>query len=387
MRMRRWLAGGCLALTLEAGSIELLGPAGRTIARSQQTERGDGSGQFLELAMFPAPGVTGFSRVQLWTSKRDAGKYTRLRLQEKELQLPEPQRIARELYDFSIANYSNPNAALAENRVAVLCGTTEPTLRVMNLTALTVGRAIALPAQARQVAWRPGSAEIWTAHAGASNQVSISDPVTERVVGSIPLRQNQQAVPVALQFSASGRTAYVVLRLPDGTTDRGLVLVIDPVTRQIRSTVTLGTNSPTSAALSPDGSVLYVAGTSLNDLNTAEPSIVHVDLLTNTVSLAALGLAIAPDQILIHPGGQRIYFTFPSTFGLDEYDVQARRVLRRIALPRLIVPQHLEFTPNGDVMFVRDGLGQQAIHLDVETGEVLDVQAIPAGPGVSLVRP
>jgi hypothetical protein len=372
---------------LEAGVVELLGPSGRTAARSQQTERADGTGHFLEVAIFPAPGVSGFSRVQLWTSKREAGKYTRVRLQEKELQLPDPQRIARELYDFPLANFSTPNAAVGENRMAVLCGGTDFTLRFLNLQSLTVGRAIVLPPLARQAVLRPGVGEVWVTHGGTSNQISISDPVSERVVGAIPFRLNPQAVPVALFFSPSGRTAYAVVRNPESSTDRGYVFVIDPATRQVRNQISLGTTSPTSALLSPDGSTIYIAGTSLNDLNTAEPSMTYFDTFTNLSSVAAIGLPIAPDQMALHPNGLRIYWAFAFTFGLDEYDVQARRVIRRIALPRLIQPQGLEFNPNGDVLMIRDANGQLATHLDPESGEILDTQAIPAGPGAAIFRP
>ena len=371
---------------LSAGVMELLGPGSRQAARNQQVDRLDGTGQFIELTIFPAQGVSGFSRVQVWTSKREAGKYTRLKLQERELQIPDPIRIARDPYDFPFPIFSTANAALAENRVAILCGVTDFTVRLLNMQALTVGRPIALPVLARNIALRPGNGEIWVTHAGTLNQISISDPQTERVVASIPFRLNPQAVPVALFFSNSGRTAYAVVRNPESGTDRGFVFLFDPVTRQPRAQVSLGTTSPQSAVLSPDGATIYIAGASLNDFNTAEPSMSYFDTLTNTSSVVTLGLPIIPEQILINPAGTRIYWNFPSTFGLDEYDTQSRRVLRRIALPRLIQPQGLEFTPNGDIITVRDVLGQSAIHIDAESGEILDTQSIPAGPSVTLPR-
>lgn len=384
--MRILLLLFCFPL-LHAGVVELLGPASRQPARNQQVDRADGTGHFLEVAIFPSPGVSGFSRVQLWTSKREAGKYTRVRLQEKELQLPDPQRIARELYEFPLTNYSNPNSAAAENRMAVLCGGVDSTLRFLNLQTLTVGKPVALPAQARQIALRPGNGEAWVTHAGNSNQLSISDPLTERMVASIPLRLNPQAVPVALFFSASGRTVYVVVRNPASTTDRGYVFLFDPLTRLQKGQFSLGTTSPVSALLSPDGATIYIAGTSLNDLNTAVPGMTYFDTLTGTSSVAAIGLAIAPEHMALHPNGLRIFWAFPSTFGLDEYDVQARRVIRRIPLTRFIEPQGLEFSPAGDVLIIRDATGLFATHLDPETGEILETQAIPAGPSATVLRP
>lgn len=370
-----------------AGVVELLGPGSRQVARNQQTERADGTGQFWEIAVFPAPGVNGFSRLQVWQSKREAGKYTRVRIQERELQIPEAQRIARELYDFSIPLYANPNSALAENRMAVLCGTTENTLRLVSVQSLAVGRSIALPAAARALALRPGQSEVWVAHGGASNQISIVDMVGERVAASIPLRLNPQVVPVGVFFSASGRNAYVVVRHAESTTDRGFVIVIDPAARTIRAQVSLGTTTPQAAVLSPDGNALYIGGASINEAGVSEPSLSTFETVTNTVSLTAGGLPAVPEQLALHPNGLRIFIPFPTTFALDEYDVQARRVVRRVQLPRLLVPQNLEFSPNGDVLIVRDTAGQQALHLDPESGEVLDSQVIPAGPGVAVVRP
>ena len=371
---------------LSAGVIELLGPGSRQAARNQQVDRLDGTGQFIELTIFPAQGVTGFSRVQVWTSKREAGKYTRLKLQERELQIPDPIRIARDPYDFPFPIFSTANAALTESRIAILCGGAEFTVRLLNMQALTVGRPIALPPLARNIALRPGNGEIWVTHSGTSNQISISDPQTERVVATIPFRLNPQAIPVALFFSNSGRTAYAVVRNPESSTDRGYVFLFDPLTRQQKAQISLGTTTPQSAVLSPDGSTIYIAGASLNDFNTAEPSMSYFDTLSNTTSVAALGLPIIPDQILINPAGTRIFWTFPSTFGLDEYDTQSRRVVRRISLPRLIQPQGLEITPNGDIITLRDALGLSAIHIDAESGEILDTQAIPAGPSITLPR-
>ncbi len=370
-----------------AGIIELSGPGSRQASRNQIVDRADGTGQFLELAIYPSVGVNGFSKVQLWTSKRDAGKYTRVKLQEKELQLPDASRVARELYEFPYPAITSPNYALGENRVAILCGTTDFTIRLLNVQALTVSPAIPLPALARNLALRPGAGEAWTAHSGASNQVAITDLSAARLIGSIPLRLSPQAAPVALLFSNSGRTAFAVVRNPDSTTDRGYVFVIDAATRQIRSQVSLGTNVPQSAVLAPDGATIYIAGTSLNELNTPEPSIVSYDPLTNAFSVAASGLPVIPDQLAVHPNGTRLYWLATPTATLDEYDVQGRRLLRRIVLPRPIQPQSIEITPNGDILFVRDGAGQAALHIDSGSGEILDTQIIPAGLGVSLFRP
>ena len=374
-------------LLVIAGIVELLGPGSRQASRNQVAERADGTGHFLELAVFPSAGVNGFSKVQLWTSKRVAGKYSRIKLQEQELQIPDPSRIAKELYDFPYPAFASQNSAAAENRVAILCGTTDFTVRSLSVQALSVGPAIAVPAQARSISLRPGASEVWVTHAGSVNQISISDLNTARLVGTIPFRLNPQAVPVALLFSNSGRTAYAVVRNPESTADRGFVFLIDTATRQVRSQLSLGTTVPQSAVFGPDGATLYIAGTSLNDLNTAEPSLTYFDTYTNAFSVAAFGLPIVPDQLTIHPNGTRLYWLAPLAAAMDEFDVQSRRVIRRILLPRPIQVQNLEISPTGDILFIRDGGNQVALHLDAESGAILDTQNIPAGPGVALFRP
>lgn len=374
-------------LLVIAGIFELLGPGSRQASRNQVADRADGTGHFLELAVFPSAGVNGFSKVQLWTSKRITGKYSRIKLQEQELQIPDPSRIAKELYDFPYPAFASQNSATAENRVAILCGTTDFTVRSLSVQSLSVGPAIAVPAQARSISLRPGASEVWVTHAGSVNQISISDLNTARLVGTIPFRLNPQAVPVALLFSNSGRTAYAVVRNPESTADRGYVFLIDAATRQVRSQLSLGTTVPQSAILGPDGATLYIAGTSLNDLNTAEPSLTYFDTYTNAFSVAAFGLPIVPDQLTIHPNGTRLYWLAPLAAAMDEFDVQSRRVIRRILLPRPIQVQNLEISPTGDILFIRDGGNQVALHLDAESGEILDTQNIPAGPGVALFRP
>lgn len=362
-------------LCLVMAAVELLGPGQRRVSRMQLSDRADGSGQFLEVVF--TPGAAGTSRVQLWTSQRTSGNYTRRQLQERELPLAAPVAVAREY----------PLLGQGEGRVAVLTGGTENTVRMLSVGGLTVARPVVVPGQARLIALRPESAEVWTAHQGALSQLTAVEPGLERVVGTVPLRLNQQAALVGLHFSADGRTAYVVVRNEEGATERGVVIVVDAVGRTVRTTIPLGGTRPLSSALSPDGSLLYVGGTTLNELNVASPSLSYVDTFTGVPAVAAIGLAFAPEVLVMQPNGTRLYWPAASVFGLEEFDVQGRRVVRRISLPRFMVPQSYDVTPGGELMVVRDAQGQSAVHLDLETGQTLDVQAIPAGISVVTVRP
>jgi hypothetical protein len=370
-----------IAAPLAAGVAELLGPGNRPASRARATERTDGTAQFQELVIYPAPGVNGFSRVQTWTTRREAGRLTRIRLSDRELQIPDPQRIARELPEF-------PLIAGAETRIVVLGNTpTEPVLRILNLAAGTVGRSIVLPAGARIPQLRANSNELWTAHSGVANQISITDLNTERVAANIQLRLNPQAQIIAFFFTANARTAYVVTRNTDTPNERGTILIIDVPTRAIRGQISLATNTPSAAVLAPDNNTIHIFGTSLNDLGVAEPSVVNVDILTGNVFVAATGLTQVPEHIAIHPNGTRIYFLQPQVTALDEYDTQTRRVVRRVNLPRGMNPNGIEISLDGAILSIRDTSGQQATYLDSESAELIDIQPIPIGPAAMLFRP
>ncbi len=372
---------------LMAGLIDLLGPGTRPVSRNQVNERGDGSGNYVEFALSQARSGTGFTTVRTYTTKRDAGKLARLALSERDIQMPfEGVQVARLPYEFAVTS-STPSA----NRVAILAGAPEATVRALQPSTLAAGRPVSVPANARLIGLRPGTEEAWTAHSGSLNQMAIVDLVNERVLTSFQLRINPQAVPVGLAFSANGRTAWVVVRHAESLTERGTVLIVDCANRQIVNTVSLGTNVPSTAALSPDGTLLLIAGTSLNDLSAAENSVLGFDTGTNAFTVLTIGAANLsmnqPRAIFWHPDGTRAYSLQPQTGTLEVYEVAARRVTRRIVLPRESgLLDSMDVSQNGDFALVRDVAGANSYLIDLETGETLDAAAIPAGVGFLLPR-
>jgi WD40 repeat protein len=384
----------CFSLPLLAGVTELHGPPARQAARNLRTERNDGTSQFLEFSFGPVPSTNGFTRVEVYTGKREAGKFTRLKLNERDVQLPNVVRFARELYDFSLPTFQGA-AALAENRIVVISSApvlsgTEFTLRTLNASSLTLGRAIVVPANPTGLALRPGSNEAWAIHSGSNNVISISDLSIERLATTLPLRLLPQDVAVSLHFSPNGRTAYIVVRNAEGQASRGSVQIWDCVNRTLRSTVALGNTQPVSALLSPDGSNLVISGTSPNDFNVPAPSLSFFNTLSNTVEIAqisagGLGSLASTDQMVFHPDGNRLFLLSVAT--LDTFDIQARRIVRNTALPRGSKPNLLDISPYGEALLLRDSLGVQTALVDTLTMETLDVQPFANGAGFLILRP
>jgi hypothetical protein len=104
-----------------------------------------------------------------------------------------------------------------------------------------------------------------------------------------------------------------------------------------------------------------------------------------TLGAANLSTTI-PSEMFWHPDGTRLYWLQPTTSTIDQYEIGARRVTRRIAVPRTSILQSMDLSPTGDYVIVRDTNGTQSYWLDLETGENLDSTPIPAGPGFLLPR-
>lgn len=90
--------------------------------------------------------------------------------------------------------------------------------------------------------------------------------------------------------------------------------------------------------------------------------------------------------MFFHPDGTRLYWLQQGTATIDQYDLGARRVTRRIPLPRTSIVQSMDVAPTGDFAIVRDTNGTLSYWIDLDSGESLDATAIPAGPGFLLPR-
>jgi hypothetical protein len=366
--------------------IDLLGPGASAAARRQLTDRPDGTGNFIEYALAASRFGTGFSTLRQYTTRRDATALVRQTLAERELPLPpENLRFARLPYQFATGS-GRP----IESRIAFLSGPTENFVRSFNPASQTLGSPISVPANARLLALRPNSDEGWTAHSGGAGLVALVNFREERAILNFPLRLSGNAVPVYLGFSADGRTAYLVARNPDSPAERGNVVIIDAASRSVRATVNLGTNTPSAAALNADGALLFILGTSINDPKPAEPSVIAFDTLTNTFTQIAAGVAALSQNIsgelACHPDSTRLFYLNTVNSSLEQFDIPARRVTRRVNIPRVSPLLSLDLSPTGDFALVRDSNGTASYLIDIELGQIVDTTAIPAGAGFLLPR-
>ncbi len=149
---------------------------------------------------------------------------------------------------------------------------------VIDLASDTVIGTIALPnAHAGRVALNPLGTRLYVAHADvAINAVSAVDATAQTYAESVA---GVGHVPTDVVVNASGTRAYVTLRYDDA------VAVIDTATDAVIDTIPLGSGAspgqpiylPMHAALSPDGTRLYVTnhwGFFVSIIDTASDTVV-----------------------------------------------------------------------------------------------------------------
>jgi YVTN family beta-propeller protein len=124
-----------------------------------------------------------------------------------------------------------------------------------------------------------------------SNDVSVIDIATDRVVATVPVG----ACPYGVAVSPGGAHVYVTNR------DDASLSVIDGTTFRERARIPVGTR-PTGVAVDPSGRRVYVANLgsdSISVIDTAAHAVVA------TVSVAPV--ARYPAGIVVHPDGSRLY--------------------------------------------------------------------------------
>ena len=267
-----------------------------------------------------------------------------------------------------------------------------------------------------------------------SNEVSVIDAATNRVVQTIPVGKR----PRGLQLSRDGRTLYVALsgspiagphvkdddlppadKAADGigvidlasgrmtakmvsgsdpeqfaislddrsvyvaNEDVGKATVVNLQDGSVVATLTVG-YEPEGVAISPDGSRVYVTGESSHSVHV-------IDTTTNTV-IAEIKTAARPRSAAFTPDGARAYVTCENDGAVSVVDVHRNVVVNTIHLRRgpedeLVRPMGIVLSPDGSRAYVTTGRGKSVAVIDTTSDAVLrmipDVGERPWGIGIT----
>jgi YVTN family beta-propeller protein len=167
-----------------------------------------------------------------------------------------------------------------------------------------------------------------------SNTVTVIDPKTDTVLGTIPLgkpRMDTNADVLGamydgeidvhgLGFSRDGRYLDVV----DVTTNA--VHVIDTATNQVTHTIYLG-RAPHEGFFSPDGSRLWVA-------ERGQDTVAVIDWRNNQV-VDRIHSEDGPSKVVFSPDGRLAYVNHLRADAFDVIDVATLRIIQHVAVPTI----------------------------------------------------
>jgi YVTN family beta-propeller protein len=195
-----------------------------------------------------------------------------------------------------------------------------------------------------------------------SNSVTIIDPATLRVVGSVPTGCAQSHM---LAISGDGRRGYTA------NVGSGSVSVLDLDTRSLVATIPV-TTIVQRVSVSMDGRWVFTA-------DQTKLRLVVIDTATNSVGvsipLPGLGFGTTPT-----PDGKWLLVTLPALKMVGVVDLARMRVVRTIDVPK--APQEILVRPDGGAAYVScDQSGQVAVIslADWKVERLIDVGPVDDG--------
>ena len=256
-----------------------------------------------------------------------------------------------------------------------------------DMTTFAIISQVTLPQQARVLGVRPDATgpgnEVWTAHAGTVNEISITDLGTQSVVATIPttsLNPNN-TVPVGIVFTSSGLTALYAVSYytRDSAGNDGALLVFDVVNRTLTSTLLLK-DAPTALVMAPDGLTAYL----LSDTG----MITYYDVFSGTADLSAStytpgmndGYPGASSFVFIHPNGTQLFWNVGTQ--LEVFDLTTRQVTNQFTsyLPSTSAAS-MHMSQDGLTVWFADGLGDVSV-IDTRYGNLMATYLAPGGAAV-----
>jgi hypothetical protein len=257
----------------------------------------------------------------------------------------------------------------------------------VDMTTFATTSLVTLPPQATVFGVRPPATppanEVWTAHGGTFNEISIADLATQSVVATIPtssLNPNN-SLPVGIVFTRSGATALYAVSYyaADSSGNNGVLLVFDPAARTLTSTLPLK-YAPTALLMAPDGLTAY--------LLSSGGMITYYDVLSGTADLSAstypagsnAGYPGTSSAVYIHPDGTRLFWVVGGN--LVVFDLTARTVTNQFSsgIPTT-VSQTFSLSQDGWRAYFSDQQGDVAI-IDTLNGNILATSNTGSGTAV-----
>jgi len=193
-----------------------------------------------------------------------------------------------------------------------------------------------------------------------SNTISIVNPATLKLIGSIPV----QGGPKGLALSTDSRILYVTNSLSNS------ISVISVRTNTVLTTITL-TASPLGVATSPDGKTLYVttAGT--------PGAVLAIGTATNMV-LAKIPVGDNPTEVAVTGDSNLVYVTNSGSNNVSLINTTSNKVISTIGVGSY--PFGICITPDGSRVYVTNENSNNVSVINTLTNAVVATIAVGKQP-------
>jgi len=177
--------------------------------------------------------------------------------------------------------------------------------------------------------------------------ITIIDPKTLKIVGSIPTGQEQSHMLVLAHDGRRGYTANV---------GPGTVSVLDLEARKVLKVIPISGNTQ-RIAISPDDKWVFTA-------DQTQPRIAAIDTATDTIAhwipIDAIGYGSAPT-----PDGRWLLMAIPDKNEVAVVDLKTMKVVRNV--PVGAYPQEVLVRPDGKAAYVSCEKANQVAEIDLAT--------------------
>jgi gliding motility-associated-like protein len=216
---------------------------------------------------------------------------------------------------------------------AYITNSGDGTISVINVATNTVVATLNPPHDPFCVCISPDGSKVYVGCSDGSSTVTVINAITNAIIATITANTSGESTGIAV--SPDGTMLYVA----DFVT--GTVSVINTATSAVVAIITVG-SQPYGIAVSPDGSKVYVSISGSNN-------VAVINTATNTVA-ASIIVGLAPQDVALSPDGSRLYV---ATLGLNGLSVINTANNSTIAvIPTANDPSAIALSPDGATVYV-----------------------------------
>jgi YVTN family beta-propeller protein len=253
------------------------------------------------------------------------------------------------------------NTSIFSNSVSVIDLATNQTVKT-----IPVGN------EPRGISYHPGTHRVYVVNTYGSQSVSVIDTVSDTVVDTISLGST-------LAFNAAISPDGSRLYLSGGVSgDPGsTITVIDTTLNAVIATITGLVSATGALTVSPDGSRLYAADQNCCFAPAPNGYVRVIDTTTNQI-MASVEVGVHATGIAVTPDGNRIYVTNPASGSVSVIDTATNTVVKTLFIPDN--PTGITVNSTGTRVYVADTNGTAATVYTIDTATDDIIRTLSIGP-------